>query len=118
MALRREELQTRGDATVYSFPTARVRARAKAQVRRRRAGLAVVALSVIAMTLMGGGAAPASKSSAPRAVVVRPGQTLWDLADRYAPEGVDPRAYVDTVIQINHLEGGPPAAGERIRLPK
>jgi hypothetical protein len=70
------------------------------------------------MTLIGGGTAPASKSSAPRAVVVRPGQTLWDLADRYAPEGVDPRAYVDAVVQINHLEGRPPAAGERIRLPK
>ena len=118
MALRREELQTRGEASVYAFPSARVRARAKAQIRRRRTGLALVGLSVIAMTLIGGGTAPASKSSAPRAVVVRPGQTLWDLADRYAPEGVDPRAYVDAVVQINHLEGRPPAAGERIRLPK
>jgi hypothetical protein len=118
MALRREELETRGEATVYSFPTARVRARAKAQVRRRRAGLALVSLAVIAMTLIGGGTAPASKSSAPRAVVVRPGQTLWDLADRYAPEGVDPRSYVDAVVRLNDLGGRPLAVGERVRLPK
>jgi hypothetical protein len=118
MALRREDLESRGEATVYSFPTARVRARAKAQVRRRRAGLALVSLAVIAMTLMGGGAAPASKPSAPPAVVVRPGQTLWDLAERYAPEGVDPRSYVDAVVQLNDLGGQPLAAGQRLRLPK
>jgi Tfp pilus assembly protein FimV len=118
MALRREDFEVQRDAVVYAFPTARARARAKAQVRRRRAGLAVVVASVIGLTLMGGGTAPASRSSAPRAVVVQPGQTLWDVADRYAPEGMDLRAYVDALVGLNDLGTRPPVAGERIRLPK
>ena len=118
MALRREALEFQRDAVVYTFPTARARARAKAQVRRRRAGLAIVAVSVVGLSLMGGGTAPASRSSAPRAVVVEPGQTLWDLADRYAPEGMDLRAYVDAVVGLNDLDGRAPFAGERLRLPK
>jgi hypothetical protein len=51
-------------------------------------------------------------------VVVEPGQTLWDLADRYAPEGMDLRAYVDAVVGLNDLDGRAPFAGERLRLPK
>jgi Tfp pilus assembly protein FimV len=117
MALRIEELESQG-ARVYAFPTARVRARARARVRRRRAGGATVVIAVVAMTLMGTGTAPASKSSAPRAVVVRAGETLWDVAERYAPAGLDPRAYVDAVVELNDLGGRMPAAGERIRLPK
>jgi hypothetical protein len=50
-------------------------------------------------------------------VVVERGITLWDLAARYAPERVDVRAWVDAVIALNDL-GGPPAAGERVRLPR
>jgi LysM domain len=49
---------------------------------------------------------------------VEPGQTLWDLADRYAPDGTDLRAYVDAVVGLNDLGTRAPVAGERIKLPK
>jgi hypothetical protein len=50
-------------------------------------------------------------------VTVEAGDTLWDLADRYAPEGSDPRAYIDQVMTLNHLAGGL-VEGARIKLPR
>jgi hypothetical protein len=78
-------------------------------------------LAVLLLVLLGGsggtGTAQASHSGGRHAVVIRSGQTLWDLARRYAPGDMDPRAYVDTIVQLNHLTGMP-AAGTKIRLPR
>jgi nucleoid-associated protein YgaU len=106
--------------TVYRFPVERARARARQEAmmsRRRRAGTALVTLAVIVATLLAGGTAPASRPGAPRAVVVAAGDTLWGIADRYAPDGIDRRAYVDALIEINELVGMP-RAGQRIVLPR
>jgi nucleoid-associated protein YgaU len=127
MALRREDLGVIGyesDAAVLTFPTSAVRRRAarqrKVALARRRlaAGAAVVGLT-FAFLLAGGpgGNSVASRSGAPRAVVVHSGDTLWDLAGRYAPDSVDPRAYVDAIQELNGLEGAP-AAGMRLKLPR
>lgn len=35
--------------------------------------------------------------------VVAPGETLWDVAVTHAPEGVDPRSYLE---DLRHLNGG------------
>ena len=134
MAARIEDLVGPGrahtGAIVYKFPTeqvrraaayerARERRRHRAQIRRRRAGLAVVALgTVVVSTFASGpdGSAPASAPGAPQVIVIQPGQTLWDVAERYAPESIDPRAYVDALEQLNQLDGSV-MAGARIRLP-
>jgi hypothetical protein len=99
-----------------SVEAGRVRRRRSAVVRRR-AALASMCGAIVILTLLGGGTAPASKPGAPRAVIVRSGQTLWGLAERYAPEGFDARAYVDAVVTLNHLSG-PPVVGQRLRLPR
>jgi Tfp pilus assembly protein FimV len=118
-------------ARIYRFPTEEVRGRVRAETRariarkrrmlarRRRAGLAFVALSVVLLGVFGGGAqgsAPAAPGS-PRSVIVKPGQSVWDIAERFAPESVDVRAYVDAILERN---GGDPAipAGTRIALPR
>jgi hypothetical protein len=49
--------------------------------------------------------------------VLRPGETLWDVAERFAPPGIDRRAYVDAVVELNGVEGSV-AAGQRVRLPR
>ena len=99
-------------------PAAR-RAAARRRVVFRRVMLAVALLAILVLVLLGGGGgtAEASHSRGPRAVVMRSGQTIWDLARRYAPSTMDPRDYVDRVLEINHL-GGVPRAGVRIRLPR
>jgi hypothetical protein len=88
-------------------------------VRRRRAALALVALATVIVTLLGGGpdgSSVASAPGAPKAVVVQSGQTLWDIAEAHAPATVDPRAYVDAIIELNGL-GSTLGAGVKIRLP-
>ena len=124
MAIREEELDPRtAEAVVYRFPTAAVRRRAAAQrraaIRRRRSALAGIFLVFLVGSMLAGGQesiAPASSPSAPEAVVLAPGDTLWDVAERYAPEGTDPRAYVDLLLAANDISGAP-SAGARIVLP-
>jgi hypothetical protein len=125
MALRREDLEVRpGDAALLEFPTAAVRARAARQQReqftRRRLGVGLLLAMVVLMGLQIGGvgnSAPASIDGAPRAVRLESGETLWDVAARYAPPSTDTRAYVDELIELNGLAGAP-AAGAKIKLPK
>ena len=108
MAARQEDLDARPEAVVYAFPVARVRraaARERMLVRRRRSVVASIAL------------AAASRPGTPRAVTVRRGDTLWGLATRYAPEGMDARPYLDAVVDLNGLEGTL-QEGTRIRLPR
>jgi hypothetical protein len=120
VAIRSEELRAPATgAVVYRFPAARVGARAarRRMMIRRRLVLGSVAASVIVVTLFGGGTGVASRPGAPRAVVVDAGQTLWDIARAHAPAGIDPRAYVDAVVELNDLDGAP-EAGQRLRLPR
>jgi Tfp pilus assembly protein FimV len=127
MAIRVEELEPFGGARIYAFPeeaTARGRrasaARRRAAVTRRRAALGATVVVSAVMLLFAGGPGSVSAASTghgPRTVSIRPGQTVWSLAARYAADGVDPRAYVDAVLVLNHLDG-PPQAGAVIRLPR
>ena len=126
MAIRKEDLAFSNEAVVYRFPVERVRPprarviarRHRAQVRRRRLALGVVALSIIGLTVAGGGVGGDASAGrhARHSVVVQPGQTLWDIAERNAPTGVDPRAYVDALEERNGLEGVV-TPGTRLELP-
>jgi hypothetical protein len=124
MSARAQGLETGCDqGVVVPFPMATIRRRAAARRRTmalRRAGVAITLAATCMLALMGsgGGTAQASRPrTAPRAVVLRSGQTVWDLADRYAPASSDPRAYVERVLSLNHLSA-PPTAGVRLRLPR
>lgn len=124
MAIRQEELYPAQQAVLYRFPPQRAAAvrarRRRMEVRRHRAAVAGVLLVMVCAFMLAtgpSGSAPASRSDAPRAVTIRSGDTLWGLAERYAPAGVDPRAYVDLLEDTNDLSGGL-VAGMRLRLPK
>ena len=95
------------------------RPRRSTYLRRRAAVLGVGALLVAGGIVGTGpsGVAVASRPGAPSSVVVRQGTTLWSLADRYAPPGADPRAYVDALAEVNGLRGAP-QVGQRLRLPR
>lgn len=127
MAMVREELVDGPGAVVLTFPTPnrplgrprQVSARRRAVARRRLVvGVMVLLLTAALVLATGpGGVAPASRSGAPATVTVGAGETVWDLAERYAPEGIDRRAYVDAILELNGLRGAP-LAGERLKLPK
>lgn len=123
MAIRSEDLVPAGPGQIVRFPTARVRARARRQrhiaLVRRRLATGAVAIVIVAGWLLAGGTgntAVVSDAGAPRTVVIAQGQTLWELAVTYAPAGVDKRAYVDAVLELNGLSA-PPGAGAKISLP-
>jgi hypothetical protein len=79
--------------------------------------MTLVVVAVVVATLLAGGTAPASRPGAPHSVVVDAGDTLWGIAERFAPGGIDRRAYVDALIELNELSGVP-RAGQRIVLPR
>lgn len=127
MAVRQQELRSPlgggQEATVYLFPTRRVRAAAAHRrmiARRRRTLGALAAAAVVVMGVMAGGSgsvAPASTHETPRSVVVRAEDTLWEIAVRHAPEATDSRAYLDAVVELNDIVGAV-QEGQRIRLPR
>lgn len=51
-------------------------------------------------------------------VVVLPGDTLWSISERYAPEGGDIRAYIGKVKEANGLTSGVLQAGQILIMPK
>lgn len=61
----------------------------------------------------GSGAGPVSP---PVIHVVAPGETLWAIAQRYAPRQ-DPRIYIYDLQQANNLGNGPLYPGESLALP-
>ncbi len=105
-------------------PTTRPHRRSRAVYLRRRVTAVVLGMAfVVAMAQAGaalGGstlAAPERRpASGPHAVsqphtVVRPGDSLWAIAQRLVP-GEDPRPIVDALAEARH--GAPLVPGERV----
>ena len=110
MALRTQDLGV-DTAVVYRFPVPNRRRSVVSPARGRGLGLALILLGVIASVLIGGGPqgqAPAG-SQVPERVSLRPGETIWQVAERFAPAGVDVRAYVDAILELNGWDAPPPA---------
>lgn len=80
----------------------------------------VAALSFLVVLLLGLFAVDGGRSPVPRhtsIVRVQAGDTLWEIADRYAPDS-DPRAVVRRIIELNDLERASLAAGDVLRIPR
>jgi hypothetical protein len=96
-------------------------------VRLTRRGRVVVLLALITLLLaafslgrVGSQAAPKGKGGATAQLsqtVVHPGESLWAVAHRVAP-GHDPRAVVDQIADLNHLESGALQPGQLLLIPR
>jgi hypothetical protein len=86
---------------------------------------ALAALLVAALSLIAAGAAQAISHSAPRPaagrslaqVVVRPGQSLWSVAESADPDA-DTRLVIQQIIDLNALNGDIVFAGQRLWVPR
>jgi LysM repeat protein len=91
-------------------------------IRGRRVVAAVSALALMAavfVTVIAVRAAltrPLVPASAPAAVTVHPGDTLWSIAQRIAPQS-DPRAVVAALRGSNHLPSSTVRVGQHLRVP-
>lgn len=94
-----------------------------APLRLTRRGVVVVsvAAALVGAALVWLAALSAPRPSAggadgaePRVVTVRPGDTLWAIAARVAPD-TDPRAEVAALRRANHLAGVLLQPGQRLR---
>lgn len=68
--------------------------------------IALAALFVLAMGGVGAGADPEQQRAIVGSATVEPGETLWDVAVAHAPEGSDPRAYLNEIRDLNRLDAG------------
>ena len=50
-------------------------------------------------------------------VVVRPGQSLWSVAERADP-GADTRQVIEEIVELNGLTGDAVAAGQLLWVPR
>ena len=86
--------------------------------------LTLVTLMALAFSLgrVGSEASPAgaahdsSTRHAMSQTVVQPGESLWAVAKRVAP-GHDPRAVIDQLADLNHLESSSLRAGQLLIIP-
>jgi len=98
----------------------RILTMSRTRVRRRR--LAVLATGAILAGSWAGPVAHALVGSArpvpasSRSYVVRPGDTLWSIADRVAP-GQDPRPIVDAITGANGVDPGAIVPGQSLIIP-
>jgi hypothetical protein len=104
----------------------RVHCAPKTRLRLNRRGRLVVAMLAVVplaggaflFALNGGGAFASTEVSASTGnyVVVQPGQSLWCLAEQFAPHR-DPRDYIAEVVALNRLSSTSIDAGARLVLP-
>jgi LysM repeat protein len=90
-------------------------------VRLTRRGVVVLALAVAALAVgllaLARASAPHAPATAkPATVTVAPGETLWSIASRVAPDR-DPRAEVAALERANHLSGPAIVPGQVLRVP-
>lgn len=80
----------------------------------RAAGLAAVIVVILSLLLARG--VQGRVDTGYETVVVRPGDTLWSIAETRYPSQ-DPRVKLEQIEQINHLAGPMLQPGQQLRVP-
>jgi hypothetical protein len=112
-----------GMVTGLGRPTAQRRVQAPSRpVRLTRRGRLVVVLVLLVTLVIGFSIGVSSQAAGPSrphhvpTVTVQPGETLWQVAVRVAPDA-DPRLVVDQLQRINHLSSATVLAGQQLVVP-
>jgi hypothetical protein len=94
----------------------RLRLTRRGRLAATAAILLIAVLAVVGVTSrVGSLSGPPVPASAPTQVVVAPGETLWSIAERVAPQR-DPRTVVDSIRELNQLPGTDVRAGQTLLL--
>jgi len=84
--------------------------------------LAIVLGSLVSGSLVSANAGAGTEAGPSKAgsfitVTVAPGETIWSLATRMAPETGDVRGLVSEILEVNSLASVDVEAGQKIRIP-
>ena len=84
--------------------------------------LAIVLGSLVSGSLVSANAGAGTEAGPSKAgsfitVTVAPGETIWSLATRLAPETGDVRGLVSEILEVNSLASVDVEAGQKIRIP-
>jgi len=83
---------------------------------------ALIAAPVVVFALLVGLGAPGAQATAETGTVtfttvsIAPGQTLWDVAVRVAPDA-DPREVIADILALNNLSSGDVQPGQKLAIP-
>ena len=111
------------DARVAMGPASGAARRPGVHLTRRGRALLVLVFAAILLGMFSLGRVSlyAADSAEPRPTlehtVVQPGDTLWSIAQRVAPES-DPRQIVDQLRRLNHLKSSAVSVGQDLVLPR
>jgi LysM repeat protein len=103
--------------TASPAPSLRLTRRGRAVLVLLLAGLLLAAFSTgRSATQAADVAGGAGAATPPAQVVVQPGESLWSLAERVAPQN-DPRQVIAQIQRLNDLDGSGIQAGQLLLLP-
>jgi len=106
--------------TRFARPVVAARGINYARRRAMAVVLVVVALLAVAFNMLqtqSAGAAAHSGKASFTYVYVAPGDTLWSIATKYAPER-DPQQEITDIQNLNALSGSDVVPGQRLALPQ
>lgn len=63
------------------------------------------------------GASESTRRVAVHSYVVRPGDTLWSIAQRVSERDADPRDLVQRIAEANDIDAGSLVPGQTLRIP-
>ena len=92
----------------------------RTRVRARRwclAALVVLAALSLGSVTRSWAAGTETHLGPPRTYVVRPGDTVWEIAVRELGRGADPRPLVEAIEQANRIEPGDLVPGQSLIVP-
>ncbi|MCW2678828.1 MAG: peptidoglycan-binding protein [Frankiales bacterium] len=102
--------------TTTSAPSVRLTRRGRGLLVLLLAGLLLAAFSVGQRDTQAASVSAGSGAAAPVATTVQPGESLWSLAQRIAPEN-DPREVIAQIRRLNDLETAELQVGQHLLLP-
>jgi LysM repeat protein len=81
--------------------------------------LSIISITVVVVLLLLASASQATgQVTETEAYRVRPGDTLWRIAETHGPAGQDPRSVIAVIERINGLDGGGVLqAGQVLEIP-
>jgi hypothetical protein len=118
------ELQAAGVHVTGTAPRGQTASMPLRLTRRGRVVVAVTAVLllavlslIVAMSAEATNQAPARTAQGLTQVIVRPGQSLWSVAENADP-GADTRVVIQQIAELNGLTGSAVFAGQRLWVPR